>query len=198
MSKATENRYPRMTKLRQATTSVHDTLDARLIGEAPFASTNNYVLFLQFQHALMHYVDPLYHCPKLASLIPDLQSRNRIDVLADDLQDFDASAFTNAAQITLDSMSLARSLGWLYVIEGSKLGAAMLGKEVSKLSLTSEFGARFLAGPGVGRGNKWREFMAAIEAAPLTDLQEQELLDGAKQAFAYTHQLVDEMYQKAS
>ncbi len=63
-------------------------------------------------------------------------------------------------------------MGWLYVVEGSNLGAAFLLKDAAKLGLGEEFGARHLAGAPEGRGLHWRTFTAALDEIELTEEEE--------------------------
>lgn len=195
MSSIAQENYPRMSQLKRTTAEVHDDLDQKVISQSPFASKENYGDFLRFQFLLLNHVEPLYKSQQLATLFADLANRNRTEVIALDLQDLGMKAEGLAQQIKLDNLTLAQAVGWLYVIEGSKLGAAMLAKEVTQLGLDADFGARFLAGPGNGRGSQWREFMQAVEALQLNADEELQLYQGAKDAFAVAHQLLDVIYQ---
>ncbi|BDF93481.1 MULTISPECIES: biliverdin-producing heme oxygenase [unclassified Pseudoalteromonas] len=195
MSSIAQENYPRMSQLKRTTAEVHDDLDQKIMVQSPFASKQNYADFLRFQYLLLNHVEPLYNSQQLAPFFADLASRNRCHAIALDLQDLGMQAHTATQQINLDNLTLAQAVGWLYVIEGSKLGAAMLAKEVTQLGLDADFGARFLAGPGNGRGSQWREFMQAVEALDLTSNDEQELYQGAKDAFATAHQLLNIIYQ---
>lgn len=195
MSSIAQVNFPRMSQLKRTTAEVHDNLDNKIMAQSPFASKENYGDFLRFQYLLLNHVVPIYDSQQLKAFCADLASRNRCDAIALDLQDLGMQAEGLAEQIQLDDLTLAQAVGWLYVIEGSKLGAAMLAKEVTQLGLDADFGARFLAGPGNGRGSQWREFMQAVEALQLNADEELELYQGAKDAFAVAHQLLDVIYQ---
>lgn len=195
MSSIAHANYPRMSQLKRTTAEVHDSLDNKIMAQSPFASKENYGDFLRFQYLLLNHVEPIYKSQPLTSFFDDLASRNRSEAVALDLHDLDMQAESLAQQIKLDDLTLAQAVGWLYVIEGSKLGAAMLAKEVTQLGLDADFGARFLAGPGNGRGSQWREFMKSVEALELKDDEELQLYQGAKDAFAVAHQLLDVVYQ---
>ena len=71
-------------------------------------------------------------------------------------------------------------MGWLYVVEGSNLGAAFLLKDAAKLGLGEEFGARHLAGAPEGRGLHWRTFTAALDEIELTEEEERRVVSGAQ------------------
>jgi len=191
-----KQQYPRMTKLRAITTDSHQSLDDKVMSCQPFENNENYVKFLKFQHKLMEKVAPLYRNKQLITVFNDLNSRCRLNYLEQDLADFKQLVPANGND-EINALSLPAAIGWLYVIEGSKLGAAVLGKEVGKLNLSGEFGARFLAGPGNGRGNAWREFMQCVESIELSEQDEIKMLDGALNAFIYAHSCVDNVLASA-
>src|SRR5690606_18526810 len=91
-------------------------------------------------------------------------------------------------------VDLPTALGWLYVAEGSNLGAAFLIKEAAKLGLSQDFGARHLAGAPEGRGLHWRTFTAALDAVPLSDEDEARVIAGAEAAFRRVHGLVNDAF----
>ena len=190
MANLIKQQYPRITKLRAITTGTHQSLDDKVMSYQPYESNENYIKFLKFQHQFMNKVAPLYQSQQLTKVFYNLQSRCRLNYLKLDLADFNQSV-TAVNDNEMNTLSLPAAIGWLYVIEGSKLGAAILAKEVGKLNLTGEYGARFLAGPGNGRGSAWREFMQSVESIELSDQEEQMMLDGALNAFMYVHSCVD-------
>ncbi|MCO7188092.1 MULTISPECIES: biliverdin-producing heme oxygenase [unclassified Pseudoalteromonas] len=196
MSNLRAEHYPRMSKLRTSTSAVHDQLDKKIMDQSPFASKEHYGLFLRYQYHLMNYVASLYQGDQLALMINNLKSRDRTEQLLADFQDLDMAQPTQIINNAQFNASLHESLGWLYVVEGSKLGAAVLAKEAKKLGLDSAFGARFLSGSGAGRGSHWRQFMQDIESLTLSEQQEQEMLSGAQAAFKFANQLVELSYNQ--
>ncbi|MCF6440917.1 biliverdin-producing heme oxygenase [Pseudoalteromonas luteoviolacea] len=195
MSNLRSTNYPRMSKLRASTSSVHDQLDKKIMAQSPFQSKANYGLFLRYQYYLMNYVTVLYNNPQIAQIIPDLQDRDRCKQLIQDFQDLGMTQPQPLTTLSQLDAPLFESLGWLYVIEGSKLGAALLAKEAEKLGLNGEFGARFLAGSN--RGSHWRQFMQGIEDAPLSESQEHAMLEGAQAAFKFANELVELSYAQS-
>lgn len=89
---------------------------------------------------------------------------------------------------------LPTALGWLYVAEGSNLGAAFLLKEAAKLGLSEAFGARHLAAAPEGRGLQWRTFTAALDALELSDDEEGRVVAGAEAAFRRVRGLVKDAF----
>jgi len=175
----------RALQLKASTADVHDNIDKSIMDKDPFANTENYIQFLTLQYYFLNDVSALYGHSELNMVIENLAARRRLNMLEQDFQDLEypvpASAFTSLISNETD---LATALGWLYVVEGSKVGAAMLGKQAqARLLLTKKYGARYLSGPGAGRGSDWRHLVQLIDSIELNDTQERALINGARQAF---------------
>ncbi|AXV16691.1 biliverdin-producing heme oxygenase [Neorhizobium sp. SOG26] len=183
----------RIQRLKSLTDATHDRLDKRIMAAQPFASRERYALFLQVQHHFHADVDPLYLDPRLNALLPKLEDRARLDALRQDLMDVTGET-PPVLRSTAGALEIPAALGWLYVAEGSNLGAAFLLKEAAKLGLTADFGARHLAPHPAGRGLHWREFVADFNALDLSEADEAKMADGAKAAFLRVHQLVDQIF----
>ena len=84
-------------------------------------------------------------------------------------------------------------LGWLFVTEGSTLGAASLLKRAKALGLSETHGARHLAGHPDGRGLHWRRFTTALDEIDLTPEGEQRTIDGANAAFRFVRRLAGDV-----
>lgn len=177
--------------LRAATHSTHEKLDASIMAARPFESRENYGRFLKVQHAFHRDVAPLYRAPALQHLIPDLSRRARLAAVAQDAADLGIALpdYTDAPATT-EGIGIPESLGWLYVVEGSNLGAAFLFKAALKMGLSAEHGARHLAEAPEGRAAQWRAFKEALDAVRLTDADEARAIAGAEVAFASVRVLV--------
>lgn len=187
----------RSKRLKSATHETHDRLDKAIMGHEPFAGRDRYGLFVKVQHAFHREIDALYDDATLDALLPDLKGRRRFAQIGQDLADLGIEAPAYAAEPVFRPgapLDLPTALGWLYVAEGSNLGAAFLLKDALKLGLSEEFGARHLAGAPEGRGLHWRTFTAALDAVPLTDEDEARAIAGAEAAFRRVHGLVDETF----
>lgn len=179
---------PRSARLKADTSATHDVLDKRIMASAPFDNQQNYARFLQAQYAFLRDVDALYEHAGLAALLPDLEQRRRYASIAADLRDLDAALPADPPTPPFDAqLDLATALGWLYVSEGSKLGAAVLYKLAGKIGLDEHFGARHLAGHPDGRARHWRDFTAVLDSAPLDIEGEARLIEGARAAFMRMH-----------
>ena len=182
----------RIQRLKAMTDATHRQLDGRIMAAEPFASRERYAKFLLVQHRFHGDVAPLYASAALNALLPDFADRCRMEAVKQDVVDLGGQA--DAVLPSTGELTTAAALGWVYVAEGSNLGAAFLLKEAAKLGLSEEFGARHLAGHPEGRGLHWRNFVAAYNALPLTEAEEQEAAEGAKAAFRRVHSLVDEIF----
>ncbi|MDC7684584.1 biliverdin-producing heme oxygenase [Asticcacaulis sp. BYS171W] len=179
----------RARRLKAATTQIHDRLDTAVMAGNPFGSRDNYAKFLRMQYVFHRDIDGLYDDPRLTALLPDMATRRRWQKVADDLRDLGCDP-PDADRATIPD-DLAERLGWLYVAEGSNLGAAFLFKDAQGLGLSAEHGARHLAGATEGRGLHWRTFTAALDGADLTEADEARAVAGARAAFDRVRALVD-------
>lgn len=184
----------RAKRLKAATNETHERLDKSIMMRNPFASRERYGMFVNVQHQFHREIDALYANPVLDALLPDLKGRRRFGQIEQDLSDLGITApvaSTSPVFASGANVDLPTALGWLYVAEGSNLGAAFLLKEAAKLGLSETFGARHLAAAPEGRGLHWKTFTAALDALELTDAQEENVVQGAKAAFARVQGLVD-------
>jgi hypothetical protein len=94
-------------------------------------------------------VAPLYADPALQALLPGLATRARLALVEQDMADLGLPLPAAAAPHPVAGEATA--LGWLYVAEGSSLGAAVLRKLVARIGLSDTFGARHLALPQPAR-----------------------------------------------
>ncbi len=157
----------------------------------PFDSLQNYARFLTVQYGFHRDVAPLYAAPALQKVFPGLAGRSRFVAVAADLNDIgleipDATALPPAGE----GMDLPEALGWLYVVEGSNLGAAFLFKAALKMGLSADHGARHLAEAPEGRAASWRRFKESLDAISLHEAEEARAIAGAGAAFQRVRSLV--------
>lgn len=190
----------RAKRLKAATHSAHEALDSTIMAGKPFASRDRFGLFLKVQHAFHRDIDALYDNAVLEDLLPDLQGRRRLGAVRQDLADLglEPEAVDTAPTFAADNVDLPTALGWLYVAEGSNLGAAFLLKAAAQLGLSDGFGARHLAGAPEGRGLHWRTFTAALDAVELSPEEEARAIAGAEAAFNRVRGLVDRIFAPAA
>lgn len=184
----------RSQRLKAATHAAHARLDHRIMAAQPFASRANYARFVQAQYCFHCDMESVYRNPVLASVVPELAQRRRLPQLVADLADLGVAVPAMRPAPAPDGRYYEKqvnALGWLYVAEGSSLGAAILAKLAAKLGLHEQFGARHLAGHPDGRARHWRQFTAALDSVPLDPAQEQAVIDAACAAFDRVYAHVD-------
>lgn len=195
MNVAVETAPGRWQKLKAATSNTHERLDKRIMESGAFDSKGNYGKFAQMQHAFHRDIDALYENASLDALLPDLQGRRRFGQIGQDLADLgiEPLPFAEAPKFGTEA-DIPTALGWLYVAEGSNLGAAFLIKAAEKLGLSETFGARHLSGHPEGRGKQWRSFTAALDSLDLSDEENERVIAGAEAAFRRVHSLADSVF----
>lgn len=183
----------RAKRLKALTSDVHEGVDRSIMSAASFASIERYKQFLAIQFLFHRDVAALYAEPRLRAAFPDLAQRCRLPLVVADMEDLSVTAPDGGSPAFVPNAELAlgTALGWLYVAEGSNMGAALLRKEAQKLGLTDDLGARHLAPAPEGPARHWRAFVAALDAVALTDGEEKRAEDGARNAFARVQAHVD-------
>ncbi|MET1756514.1 biliverdin-producing heme oxygenase [Novosphingobium sp. RD2P27] len=175
----------RAKRLKALTHDVHEGVDRSIMSAASFEDLDGYKRFLAVQYRFHRDVAALYEDARLQALIPDLRSRQRLPLVTADLADLQteppiAATPNFAPDGTLD---VPTALGWLYVVEGSNMGAALLRKEAAKLGLSDHHGARHLAPAPEGPAQHWRTFTSALDSVALNAAEDGRVTDGAIAAF---------------
>ncbi|HFC8537404.1 TPA: biliverdin-producing heme oxygenase [Neisseria bacilliformis] len=183
MSSDTQNELSFAKKLKEQTTTVHDSVDNLVMSVEPFANNENYIKFLKLQSVFHKAVDHIYKDAALNKAIPELEYMARYDAVVKDLADLGEQPY--AYDKVLPHETGNKAIGWLYCAEGSNLGAAFLFKHAKKLDFDGENGARHLAPHPDGRGKHWRAFVELLNALPLDEAAQAEAIQGAKEAFAF-------------
>lgn len=191
----------RSRRLKAETEGQHNSLDESIMAQNP-SPAGRYGRFVNVQHEFHRTIDPLYSSPRLGQLLPDLASRRRFGLIGQDLSDLgvapivvrDEAEFSHADA----GIDLPTALGWLYVAEGSNLGAAFLLKAAGKLGLSESFGARHLAAAPEGRAAHWKAFTAALDAVNLSGPEEERAVAGARAAFSRVQELVSRLLHPAA
>jgi heme oxygenase len=87
-------------------------------------------------------------------------------------------------EIDLDDTSHGSLIGFIYVMEGSKLGGRVIAKHLVKhLGPTVSEALGFLAGYGTDTGREWKDFLTQFADAVVENKLEQETIEGATSAF---------------
>ncbi|QHF02022.1 MULTISPECIES: biliverdin-producing heme oxygenase [Pseudomonas syringae group] len=186
----------RSQRLNQITHAPHEQLDKAVKAHAPFDTLSSYARFVVAQYLFQAELQSVYNDPALQAIIADLPARCRAEQARADLADLGIQTPSPVAG-AVQQPTLAQALGWLFVSEGSKLGAAFLIKRAVALNLSDSFGARHLGEPAGGRAAGWKTFIKTLDEQPLTADQEAELDQGAVAAFERFNVLLQHAYAEA-
>ncbi|MCI3944054.1 biliverdin-producing heme oxygenase [Pseudomonas syringae] len=187
----------RSQRLSRITHAPHEELDKVVKAQAPFATLTRYARFVVAQYLFQSELQNLYNTPALQAIIKDLPARCRAAHARADLADLNVDIPLPVAG-AVQPLSDAEALGWLFVSEGSKLGAAFLIKRAEALNLSDSFGARHLGEPEGGRAAGWKTFVRTLDDLPLNAAQEAQLDQGAIAAFERFNVLLQHAYAGAA
>ncbi|CRM77530.1 heme utilization protein [Pseudomonas sp. FH4] len=186
----------RSQRLNQITNEPHTKLDALVKAHAPFETQANFARFVVAQYLFQSELVALYNDPELIKLVPDLAERCRAEAAKLDLADLETAVPAPVAG-AVQNPSKAQALGWLFVSEGSKLGAAFLIKRAVGLGLSETFGARHLGEPAGGRAEGWKSFTRTLDGLELSAEEEAAAEKGAVDAFVRFTVLLEQAYASA-
>ena len=171
-------------RLKKGTASEHDRVEVLMEKAAVFANKHNYAQHTLSQYYFQKDVEHLYHHPEVQKLIPDLDIRGRSQAALQDLADLGLEP--QCSDIATEKVGYPEALGWIYVSEGSTLGAAFLFKQAQKhLGFSETFAARNLAAYPEGRAKVWKRFVEALDEAAFDPVLQDRVVQGALDAFGY-------------
>lgn len=173
----------RSQRLNAITHEPHSRLDQLVKSHDPFASPERFAHFVAAQYLFQRDLQALYNDPELTRLIADLPQRCRVEQARLDLADLQRDLPQGDERIRGQAMGTGEALAWLFISEGSKLGAAFLLKRMPALGLSETFGARHLAEPEGGRAQGWKAFTAVLDSIELDAEQERQAEVAAIAAF---------------
>lgn len=187
----------RCQQLMTATDDLHEHLHGVVAAAEAFADTARYARWLAVQFRFQQEIEPLYALESLQRWLPGLANRGRLAAVAADLADLGTESPAAAAE-RIPAEDLPTALGWLFVSEGSTLGAAVLLKKAeAQLGLSAAFGARHLAAAPAGRATHWKQFVQALDALELDAADERRLHEAARAAFRRFDVLLQDGFRPA-
>lgn len=171
-------------RLKIETASQHQQMHLLMEEAQVFADTQRYAKFTLAQYYFQQNVEYLFRHPEVSALISDLDIRGRSQAVLLDL--YYLQLTPEVQELLTENVGFPEALGWIYVSEGSTLGAAFLFKQAQQLlGLNAEFGARNLAAYPEGRARVWKHFITELDTAQLSESEQDQVILGAKQAFDY-------------
>jgi len=182
-------------RLKTETNDQHERMHRLMERGQPFASRENYLRYVAAQYLFQRDVEHLFADAKVRAAVPDIDVRGRQTASLTDLADLGAQAPQDDF-IASAGVAMPEALGWLYVSEGSTLGAAFLLKEAqANLGLTPEFGARNLAAYPEGRAAVWRRFVASLDSEAISPEEHDAVIAGANAAYNRFGDLLSRYFQ---
>jgi heme oxygenase len=140
-------------QLREATAAAHQEVDA-IFSAFPLGEAEGYRHFLLAQAAAFLPIEAALDASGAGALIPDWQERRRSQLLRQDVTDLGLALPEPIQPPSFDSREAL--LGGVYVLEGSRLGGALLSRQ-----LPSGLPSAFMAGPSYSA--RWRKLLEELE-----------------------------------
>jgi len=155
--------------LRAATWSSHQRLERRLDVKARFSDLDAYRAHLQAMWGFCAGLEQNIGADRFGDALSDYESRRKLPLLTQDLlalgnesEAIQALARCRSIPVCPDA---AAAFGCAYVLEGATLGGRMLLPLVqTRLGLTAQHGAAFLASYGENVTPMWHGFGTALDA----------------------------------
>jgi len=171
-------------RLRDATAAAHRELDAQM---SAFDLTvfSGYRRFLQASAGALLPLEAALVDAGVAGLFPDWPERSRSAAIAADLGRLGSAA---QSTVSVPPLTPGGMLGTMYVLEGSRLGARFLLKEVAEAGDPRVAEATSYLRHGAGK-RLWHSFLSKLESEEVCD--EVEVIAAARVAFAAFEQAAD-------
>jgi heme oxygenase len=167
-------------RLKVSTAADHHALDERL-SQLDLTTTAHYRRFLRASAAALLPLEQALEDAGVARVIHDWAERRRTEAIRADLADVRGTAVTMGLPVPiLDRPAL---FGTLYVLEGSRLGAAYLLRVVTASADPRVRSATRYLRHGAGRG-LWRSFLTQFAREPASPDDEERMIVSAREAFA--------------
>ena len=164
--------------LRDATRDEHDAVDSAF-GRHDLSRLQGYSRFLDAQARAFVAVERAIDASGATAVIADWPERRRADLLLADLNDLGVTASASVEAPVLTSE--AEVLGAIYVLEGSRLGGAVLFR-----SAPYDAPRRFLEPEGTGL--RWRSLVALLDARLIDKDQIDAAVRSARSVFRCFHE----------
>lgn len=167
-------------RLKAATRQAHEIVDAHF-SRFDLADRQGYRDFLAAHAAIMPRCEAVLDASGVAALLPDWEARRRTPALLADLAALDcAVVIDDDAPVAL---AAPEAWGMLYVLEGSRLGGAVLaGRVRANPDAHCRDAIRYLRH---GQGARlWPVFLLALDCEPVTNVEFERIVAGALETFS--------------
>ena len=168
-------------RLKAATNAAHEAVD-RHYSRFDLADPQGYREFLSAHAAIMPHCEAVLDASGIAALLPDWEERRRTPALLADLAALDCTIALSDLAAT--PLAAPETWGMLYVLEGSRLGGAVLAGRVR-----ANPDERCRAATGYlrhGRGAKlWPKFLVAFDSKAVTNMDFERVVASALETFFF-------------
>lgn len=180
-------------KLKETTKTAHIELEKVLVQKIKaIRHTDDYLEILVYFYRFFAPLEKSIF-PQVGTTFPDAAQRRKSEWIMEDIYHLKPShlpipAYPETPQID----SQAKSIGALYVIEGSTLGGQVICKMISqRLGISTKAGFRFFTGYEENTVTMWDNFKNYINGTKWSEEEEKELVDTANRTFALFRQSID-------
>lgn len=151
-------------QLREQTAAAHQSLEDHLDILRDDLTRANYVDLLQAFNGYLTPWLPRVQAHLSADLNEALDGQRHLDRLQLDLNKLDAAIDAEYCSELPPVVDFASAMGSCYVIEGSMLGARIVGPALQRrFGLDAESGCAYFAGDGDATGRRWNIFRKALD-----------------------------------
>lgn len=141
---------------------------------------------LRMKDIVAYYETNLYS--QLSPIIPDIDQRRKLEAIEADLSYLNVPSNPNTFSLP-PAATTAHLLGYMYVMEGSSLGGAMIYKHLSRhIDISEEKGAAYFTCYKTELGSKWKTFLDILGDYALPEQNAKDIIEGARTAFLAIHQ----------
>jgi heme oxygenase len=183
-----------LNNIKQSTADLHLRLESQALLSAimmPSVTKLQYYYYL----SLMLKIEEVYErivVKQLVGTFPGFEQRKASLLLLEDLKNIGDIApetfMVKDYNIAFEKISIPFALGFMYVMEGSKLGGKVIYKHIHRtLGYSANDGAKFIADTGNNTFVLWKEFLSTFSIFVAENECEEEAIQGAEYAFRSIH-----------
>lgn len=170
--------------LRSATKALHAELDTMPLSVSLMSKGVNitdYTTYLQRFEPVIAFTEAEIF-PMVAAIVTDLDERRKHHFIKNDLMFLSAPMNSDLIAAT-SPVSTARAMGFMYVMEGSTLGGAVIHRHLVASGVVPAAACRFFTGYGAATGEKWKRFLNILCEYVAIHHCADEVIAGAVEAF---------------
>ena len=153
---------------------------------SPGVTKKHYCAYLSIMHHLMlvYENEVLPVVQQVVAPVTALRASKQIGIDLDNIGCVLSGQTLVPYRLPKQHLTIPHALGFMYVIEGSKLGGKVIFKHINKtLGYSETSGAGYIANIGADTGAQWKHFLALFSNYTVTQNVASDVIDGARMAF---------------